>query len=390
MAPIYPQLVTMIGTRLGSSQRQQKFSGHYQEVADHLNSIIHYAQTGVQIASRALSKAKSDAGQSPTPDQKSKILSAEKLLKSRHRIQKRFMDYSYNKAAPGMLDLFYLNQTRQHLGEIVKVLQNTEIADDNKLPALEELSSRLDVCREGTALNIMECASQLHLKSQPNKFHAAYQQARKELINTHAVGQLLAENILARAEQLLNPDQRADQTRPTEEKQGVAGYTQVKTTIDEDTQVALNTTLQQEFGEQIGSIFEYDDALSAIVLRSAHDLADEWSSSGTTLPQEARRGVVTENEVERTIDAFFQTDKLVHNSSPAFSSANYFVVAMNSLTHQHNSVYGNSREDDEKRRHLEKRVQVMKDSINRAAAPTAVAPTTSPNSLNPPSAYRTI
>jgi hypothetical protein len=441
--------------RLGSSQRQQRFSDQYEAVAKHLQSIIQYADKGVQTATVALNKANSDAGQPPTPDQKSAVLSAERLVKSRLAMRQRLMDYSHNKAAPGMLDVFYLNQTRQHLGEIAKVLQNDNVPDDDKFPALEELSSRLDVCPEGTALNILECASQLHLKSQPNKFHAAYQQAREELINTHllsavrashaknwsthemeevrlgkrfagslgkykenksdtlksieihevqslknalskelgldyladrhislnyekqvgdiakkhipklitthAVGQLLAEKILARAEQLLKSDPRVTDN-------------QNKISFGTDIQQALNTTLKEEFGEEASAVFEWDIDLDAAVLRSASEIAEEWSSPGTTLPQEAAIGVVTQEDVEKTIDAFFQADKLVHSSSPGFSRTEYYKAAANSFAHQHDLIRGRSQEDEEKRRHLNRLAQAMQDSVHRANLPTLPEP----------------
>ncbi|HEX4855911.1 MAG TPA: hypothetical protein VFV28_03820 [Limnobacter sp.] len=98
---------------------------------------------------------------------------------------KRLTRYVGEKTAEGMLDLFYLNQTRQHLAEIAKTVENQNIPDAEKMPLLEEMSFGLDVCKEGVAMNIMECASQCHLKSLPNKLHAAYQQAREELINTY-------------------------------------------------------------------------------------------------------------------------------------------------------------------------------------------------------------
>ena len=446
---------------LGSSQRQQRFSGHYKAVADHLQSIIQYADQGVQAAAAAVNKAKSDAGQYPTPDQMNAVLSATRLLNSRQAIQKRLMDYSSNKAAPGMLDVFYLNQTRQHLGEIAKVLQNNNVPDDDKFPALEELSSRLDVCREGTALNILECATQLYFKSQPNKFHAAYQQAREELINTHllsavrashaknwssheieeidlgkrfagslekykenksdtfksveihevqslknalsnelgldyladrhislnyekqvgdiakqhipklitthAVGQLLAEKILARAEQLLKSDPRVT-------------CNQNKITFGTDIQQALNTTLKEEFGEEASAVFEWDDDLDAAVLRSADEIALEWATSCTTLPQETTNGVVTQEDVEKTIDAFFQADRLVQSSAPGFGRTEYYRAAANSFALQHDSIRGRSQEDEEKRRHLNRLAQAMQDSVDRANLPISPEPKTTSDS----------
>lgn len=456
--------------RLSLSQKQQQFSGHFKEVTDHLNSIIQYADQAVQFASGALNKATSDAGPHPTPDQKKVIVSAERLLKSRQAMQKRLMDYSHNKAAPGMLDVFYLNQTRQHLGEIVKVLQDCNVPDADKTPVLEELSSRLDVCREGTALNIMECASQLHLKSQPNKFHAAYQQAREELINTHllsavrashaknwtadekeevrlgkrfegslskykenksetfksveihevqslrnalskelglpyladrhislnyekqvgdiakkhipklitkhAVGLLLAEKILARAEQLIGADQRVDTSDSL-------GGKRLKTTIDLTTQDALNTTLKQEFGDEVGSIFEYDDASASVVLRSADELAQEWASSTTTLPQEATTGVVKREDVEKTIDAFFQADKLVHHTSPNINQMQYFNAVQTTFARQHASIQGRTPEDEEKKRQLARLAQITQDSVQRAQVPISPDASISQDSPTP-------
>ena len=50
-------------------------------MADHLNSIIQYADQAVQIASGALNQVTGDAGPHPTPDQKKVIVSAERLIR---------------------------------------------------------------------------------------------------------------------------------------------------------------------------------------------------------------------------------------------------------------------------------------------------------------------
>ncbi|HEX4879433.1 MAG TPA: hypothetical protein VFV39_06285 [Limnobacter sp.] len=171
--------------RVPVNQRQKQFKFQYEQVAAHWESIVQYldqscAQTQMEIqrlqGDRTL-KADNPAAHADG------LKSLRKQLELRQAAWRRVKAYVTDKTCPKMLDLFYLNQTRQHLQTIANALQNPAINEVDKLPELIELSHGLGVCKEGVAINIIECARQLHQKGQPNKLHALYQQTRATLID---------------------------------------------------------------------------------------------------------------------------------------------------------------------------------------------------------------
>ena len=174
-------------------------------------------------------------------------------LSSRKAAWQRMKSHVVETTKPNMLDLFYLNQTRQHLQTIAEVLQNPAISLNDKLPELVELTHGLGVCREGVALNIMECARQMHQKALPNKLHAVYKQSRNELIH----------QLLLRAVRTSHAGAQADSANQTDSKPGLlTAMRENKSLTIESIEIHDVQALKNALGETLGLDYVADRHIS--------------------------------------------------------------------------------------------------------------------------------
>ncbi|HEX4842995.1 MAG TPA: hypothetical protein VFV57_04940 [Limnobacter sp.] len=167
-----------------AKQRVVQFKAQIDQVHMHWNTILDcmdHACTHTKTQLAALRNNETHRTQNPAEHQ-AQLASLTRQLELRQAAWQRTKAYVSEQTAPKMLDLFYLNQTRQHLQTIAQAVSNPALNRVDTLAELVELSHGLGVCKEGVALNIMECAGQLHRKTLPNKLHAVFQQSREELL----------------------------------------------------------------------------------------------------------------------------------------------------------------------------------------------------------------
>lgn len=157
---------------LSSDQRQTQFKAHYKAVQNSWKGISAFLEQSVNQAEQALNSDPTNA-------------SLKTLTEGRRKALQQMKAYLFDRTHPKMLDLLYLNQTREHLEEIHTHLGNQKLDTDIKLGAVLELARGLGVCKEGVALNILACAKTLNARNQSHPLHGLYKTARDELINQH-------------------------------------------------------------------------------------------------------------------------------------------------------------------------------------------------------------
>jgi hypothetical protein len=198
VSPKSQELVTIQAEQwqpLSSNQRQVQFKAHYESVQNSLKTIATFLEKSVDQAAREYHA-----------DPQNKAL--KKVQAHRNKALHHVKTYRFEKAAPKMLDLLYLNQTRQHLEQISQQLGNDSIDPEVRLGAALELTTGLNVCKEGVALNILACAKNLNSKTQGHPLRSMYQAARDELINQH----LLTAVRMSHAHPVFSPTQTTQLT----------------------------------------------------------------------------------------------------------------------------------------------------------------------------------